>query len=193
LGAFSFFPSKNLGAFGDGGLMTTNDDEVARLCRMLRVHGSEKRYYNEMLGYCSRLDEMQAAFLRVKLKRLDESNEGRRAVAQRYQALLADCTEIITPSDSPNSRHVYHQYTIRVPAEKRDALAAKLQESGIGTMIYYPVPLHRLPVYLKAEHQPLPQTEKAAREVISLPIWPTLPLESQQEITTAIKSCLAKL
>ncbi len=193
LGAFSFFPSKNLGAFGDGGLMTTNDDQVARACRMLRVHGSEKRYFNEMFGYCSRLDEIQAAFLRVKLKRIEESNDGRRAVAQRYNALFADCSEIVTPLDSPNSKHVFHQYTLRVPAEKRDALAASLQESGIGTMIYYPVPLHRLPVYQSAEHQPLPHTEKAAREVISLPIWPTLAAENQQEIASALKSCLAKL
>ncbi len=189
IGAFSFFPSKNLGGFGDGGLMTTNDDKLAEQCRMLRVHGSLKKYYNEIIGYNSRLDEMQAAVLRVKLKYLDESNEGRRKVAARYAEVFRG-SDVLTPTEVEGAKHVFHQYTVRVPAAKRDLVAEKLAEKGIGTMIYYPVPLHRLTVYKAMPHQPLPHTDKASEEVISLPIWPTLSTEAQLEVAAAVKSVL---
>lgn len=190
LGAFSFFPSKNLGAFGDGGLMTTNCDKAAEMCRMLRMHGSKKKYHNEMIGYNSRLDELQAAFLRVKLKYLAASNEGRRDAANRYRELLMSIPGVTPPMPSKDSTHVYHQYTIRVPAEKRDTLHTKLAENGVSTMIYYPVPLHKLPVYQGMKHTELPVTEQAAREVISLPIWPTISPETQVAVVAAIKSIL---
>lgn len=190
IAAFSFYPSKNLGAFGDGGLVTTNDDAFASKMKMLRVHGSRKNYFNEMIGYCSRLDEIQAAFLRVKLRYLDASNEGRRSAARRYDEAMSGVPGVTTPAVSEGSHHVYHQYTIRVPANKRDGVAEQLGAKGIATMIYYPVPLHRLPVYASALHAPLPHTEAASHEVISLPIWPTLPIESQLEVVHAIRSAL---
>lgn len=190
LGAFSFFPSKNLGAFGDGGLMTTQLDEVADTCRLLRNHGSRKRYYNEMLGYNSRLDEMQAAFLRIKLKYLDEANQGRREVASRYTEMFLGTDAIVAPVEARGAKHVFHQYTLRIRGGKRDEVHARLGEAGIATMLYYPVPLHRLQVYERMAHAPLPQTELASQEVISLPIWPTLSSETQFEVAQAIRSLL---
>jgi dTDP-4-amino-4,6-dideoxygalactose transaminase len=190
-GAFSFFPSKNLGAMGDGGMMTTNDDSIADKMRMLRVHGSRKRYHNEMVGYCSRLDELQAAFLRIKLGYLDSSNQGRRSAATRYREMLGDIAGVTVPSEAPGTSHVFHQYTIRVPAEKRDTVHTRLAEAGIGTMIYYPIPVHQCPVYAQQAHRPLPETERAAREVLSLPIWPTLSADTQWEVAAALRSALA--
>jgi len=190
MGAFSFFPSKNLGAFGDAGLVTTNDDKLAELCRKLRVHGSIQRYRNEMIGYNSRMDELQAALLRIKLKRLDEANEGRRLVARRYNEVFKGIPGVVTPNDAPHSKHVYHQYTLRVPASKRDVLHEKLAEQGIGSMIYYPIPLHQLPVYQAMKWGPFPIAEKAAEEVISLPIWPTLSSEAQLEVAGAVQAIL---
>ncbi|MFM6005087.1 MAG: DegT/DnrJ/EryC1/StrS family aminotransferase, partial [Sphaerospermopsis kisseleviana] len=145
VGAYSFFPSKNLGAYGDGGLIVTDNDQIAETARMLRVHGSKKKYHNEVLGYNSRLDTLQAAILRVKLPHIDNWNNGRRTVAKTYNQLLADIPSIITPQISEG--HVFHQYTIRVLDGKRDAVQKYLTEQGIGSMIYYPVPQDQLPVY----------------------------------------------
>jgi len=184
-GCYSFFPSKTLGAFGDGGLIATDDDEVAEKARMLRVHGSKKKYYNETVGYNSRLDEIQAAILRVKLPRIDQANEARRKAAHKYNELLKDIPEIITPYEDARAKHVYHQYTIRVLNGKRDGLQQCLAGRGIGTMIYYPVPVHKLPIY-KDTAPLLSVAEKLAGEVLSLPIWPNIAEEVQREVVEGI-------
>jgi dTDP-4-amino-4,6-dideoxygalactose transaminase len=174
VGAYSFFPSKNLGAFGDGGLVTTDDDDLAASVRMLRAHGAKKKYANEVLGYNSRLDEVQAAMLRVKLPYLDENNAGRQRVAGRYNELLDNVHGVTTPVLSDGgAASVFHQYTIRVAGGHRDALVAKLAADGISTMVYYPTPVHRLPVYAQLNVS-CPLAEAAAGEVMSLPIWPTM-------------------
>jgi dTDP-4-amino-4,6-dideoxygalactose transaminase len=190
LGAFSFFPSKNLGAFGDGGLVTTNDDDLAASVRMLRAHGAKKKYANEVLGYNSRLDEVQAAMLRIKLPHLDENNAGRRRVAARYNELLADVDGITPPLlTHMGADSVMHQYTIRVSGGRRDAVAQSLNESGISTMVYYPTPVHRLPVYRDLAIS-CPQAEAAAAEVLSLPIWPTLDDGGIERVAKGIISAL---
>lgn len=185
VGAFSFFPTKPLGGFGDGGLIATNNDDVAEVARMLRTHGSRKKYYNEMFGYNSRLDEVQAAMLRIKLRHLDEANESRRAVAARYRELLADVPGIELPEEDTNSYHVYHQYTIRIRDCNRDEVQHNLKKQGVGTMVYYPLPLHQLPVYRDAKTR-LPHAELAAMQVLSLPMWPELDEESQRSIVHAL-------
>jgi len=187
VGAFSFFPSKNLGAYGDGGLVTTNDDAVAELARMLRVHGAKKKYHNEVLGYNSRLDTLQAAILRVKLKYIDQWNEGRRRVAQQYNNLLAGVEGIVTPELSDG--HVFHQYTVRVLAGKRDPVKEYLAEQGIGSMVYYPVPQDRLPIY-QDRYEVCDVSQQLAGEVLSLPIWPELETETIKLIVETLKQAL---
>lgn len=185
VGCYSFFPSKTLGAFGDGGLITTDDEEMAEVARMLRVHGSKKKYYNETIGYNSRLDEIQAAILRVKLPYIDEANEGRRKAAHRYNELLKDIPGIVTPFEDPDGKHVYHQYTIRVLSGCRDELKEHLAEQGIGTMIYYPIPVHQLPVY-KENSPTLPIAERVATEVLSLSLWPGIGEELQGRVAREV-------
>lgn len=187
VGAYSFFPSKNLGAFGDGGLIATDDDAVADLARMLRAHGSKKKYHNEVLGYNSRLDAMQAAFLRVKLPHVDAWNANRRAAAQRYGQLLGDHPSVIAPAVVDG--HVFHQYTVRLPGADRDAVQAKLQEAGVGTMVYYPVPQDQLPVY-RDSYAPQPVTMQLATEVLSLPIGPSLSTEDQRYVVDQLLPAL---
>lgn len=189
VGCFSFFPSKNLGAFGDGGLIASNNDEIAEVARMLRVHGARKKYYNEMIGYNSRLDEIQAAILRVKLPHVDEWNESRRQAAQRYNHLLKDVRGIITPYEDPNAKHIYHQYTIRVQNGHRDELKEHLSKNGIGTMVYYPVPVHQLPIY-KGNRPALPVTDQVAGEVLSLPIWPRIGAEVKARVAEVLRQGL---
>lgn len=184
VGAFSFFPSKNLGAYGDGGLITTNDDAIADLARMLRVHGAKKKYHNEVLGYNSRLDTLQAAILRVKLPHIDQWNAGRRRVASLYNQLLADVPEIIIPELSDG--HVFHQYTIRVLNGKRDQLANSLAAAGISTMIYYPIPQDRLPIY-SGQYPINPVSDQLSKQVLSLPIWAELDDEAIAWIVENIK------
>jgi dTDP-4-amino-4,6-dideoxygalactose transaminase len=183
VGAYSFFPSKNLGAYGDGGLIATDDDNVAEMARMLRAHGAKKKYHNEVLGYNSRLDTIQAAILRVKLPYIDKWNEGRRRVAQTYRELLANVPGIVTPEVVDG--HVFHQYTIRVAGGKRDDLAKVLNEQGVGTMIYYPIPQDRLPVYL-GQYPVLSVSESLTGEVLSLPIWPELEYEIHYQVVNAL-------
>lgn len=186
VGCYSFFPSKNLGAYGDGGLMVTPDDELAATMKMLRVHGSRKKYYNETVGYNSRLDEMQAAILRVKLPHIAKWNEARRAVAKRYNELFKGHDRIITPEVADG--HVFHQYTLRVVGVDRDQLQEKLAAEGIGTMVYYPVPCHKLKLYEESHKGVVcPTTEKLAAQVISLPIWPELDAETQARVADALK------
>ncbi|NES18709.1 MAG: DegT/DnrJ/EryC1/StrS family aminotransferase [Symploca sp. SIO3E6] len=187
VGAFSFFPSKNLGAYGDGGLVATNDDAVAEVARMLRVHGAKKKYHNEVLGYNSRLDTLQAAILRVKLNYIDQWNQGRRRVAQQYNDLLAGVEGLVTPELSDG--HVFHQYTVRVLAGKRDPVKTYLAEQGIGSMVYYPVPQDRLPIY-QGRYEVCAVSQQLAGEVLSLPIWPELETETIKLIVETLKQSL---
>ncbi|WP_284643285.1 DegT/DnrJ/EryC1/StrS family aminotransferase [Paenibacillus silviterrae] len=187
VGCFSFFPTKNLGTYGDGGLVTTNDAEIARLIGMLRAHGSEKKYHNEMFGYNSRLDELHAAILRVKLPKIDEWNQKRREIAAEYRRELCEIQDIVLPEEKENVKHVYHQFTIRVKNGHREPLKQFLADKGIGSMVYYPVPLHRLPVY-QEEHWSFVLSEKAAEEVLSLPMWPLMSAVTQSEVISAVKA-----
>ncbi|MBL1209694.1 DegT/DnrJ/EryC1/StrS family aminotransferase [Geminocystis sp. GBBB08] len=185
VGAYSFYPTKNLGAYGDGGMIVTNSDNIGELAQMLRVHGAKKNYHNELLGYNSRLDSLQACILRVKLKYINQWNKARRNIAENYNQLLANHPNIITPTITKG--HVFHQYTIRVTNGKRDALKDYLANLGIGSMIYYPIPQDQLPVY-KGQYQPNPITMKLAQEVLSLPIFPELSLEKVTEVAQAINN-----
>lgn len=192
VGCFSFFPTKNLGAYGDGGLIATNNAMIAEEARMLRVHGAKRKYNNEAFGYNSRLDELQAAILRVKLPYIDKWNEARRNIAHAYDEALKEISGVITPYEKQESKHVYHQYTIRVIGGKRSQLQEKLKARGISTMVYYPTPVHQLPVYKKMKIQ-LPIAEKLATEVTSLPIWPEMTWDEQKRVVREIKDILAHL
>jgi dTDP-4-amino-4,6-dideoxygalactose transaminase len=185
IGSLSFFPSKNLGAYGDGGMVITNEGSHAETIDVLRRQGGKKKYFHEVLGFNSRLDAMQAAILKVKLGYLDEWNSGRRMVAHRYNDLLSGLP-LEVPYESPDCYHVYHQYTIRT--RRRDELAAYLKEAGIATNVYYPVPLHRQPLYAEAASLQLPHSEAAADEVLSLPIFPELTEQDQLFISDTIRS-----
>ena len=185
VGAFSFYPTKNLGAYGDGGLLVTDDDALALTARELRNHGSVGRYDNHLVGYNSRLDELQAAILRVKLPRVDAWNLARRAVAERYCELLADLPDVATPEVSAG--HVFHQYTIRVQASQRDTVAVKLEAAGIRTAVYYPLPQDRLPA-IQAAAGSL-QSDQVAQEVLSLP----MPQGHSTELLTFVAHTLRRL
>jgi dTDP-4-amino-4,6-dideoxygalactose transaminase len=194
VGAFSFFPSKNLGAFGDAGLLATDDDEVAESARMLRAHGSRTKYYNETLGYNSRLDSLQAAFLRVKLPHVDTWNERRRAVAATYDALLGSVHGLRRPAFVAG--HVFHQYTVRVGSNRRDDAKAELDSRGIGSAIYYPVALDGLQPFRRSstwsfspEHT---EATRAASTVLSLPIGPSLSAVEQHRIADVLTSILGR-
>ena len=186
-GCHSFFPSKNLGCYGDGGMVTTNDDAVAEQLRMLRNHGSKVRYYHDIVGYNSRLDELQAVVLRAKLKRLPGYNQERRRAAHTYSRLLA---EVVTPPQEDGiGTHIYHQYTLLT--DQRDAIMQKLQDNNIGCAIYYPVPLHQQKVFADICKQvSLPVTEDVASRCMSLPIYPELTDEMVTQVTDVIKSAV---
>ena len=192
VGCFSFFPTKNLGAMGDGGLLTTNSQVIKDRVLALRNHGGAVRYYHEEIGVNSRLDEVQAAILRVKFKHIDEWNKKRRTNAYRYNDLFANCADIETPTEIENSYCVYHQYTVKIP--NRDEVHAMLQESGVGAMLYYPVPLHLQKVheYLGVKEGALPLTEENTKLVISLPMFPELTAEEQKTVADTLISCIAK-
>jgi dTDP-4-amino-4,6-dideoxygalactose transaminase len=189
MGCLSFFPSKNLGAYGDAGMLVTNREEIAEKIKILRVHGCKEKYYSLMNGYNSRLDELQAAILRVKLKYLDQWNKMRRQNAAYYNELFKQygLKEIITPYESPQTKHVYHLYTIRT--QKRDELQKFLKIKGISTGVYYPVPLHLQEVYKNSGYKlgDFPVSEKAAQETLSLPMYPELTEEDQQRIVKQIR------
>lgn len=186
---YSFFPTKNLGAYGDAGMIITADDEIGEKMRVIRVHGSKPKYYHHVLGYNSRLDELQAAILNVKFPHLNDWSEKRREKAANYTKLLKEAVGdlVTTPYEEEFNHHVYHQYTIRVP--KRDELQAYLKEQGVSTMVYYPQPLHLQPVfeYLGYKKGDLPETEKAAAEAISLPMFPELKDEQQAYVVEKIR------
>jgi dTDP-4-amino-4,6-dideoxygalactose transaminase len=187
VGAYSFFPSKNLGAYGDGGLIATNDDAIADLSRMLRVHGAKKKYHNEIIGYNSRLDTLQAAILRVKLPHIDEWNAGRRRVASLYTQLLKNIPEIIAPEVV--SGHVFHQYTIRIVKGDRDKVASDLAAKGISTMIYYPIPQDQLPIYA-GKYPANPISDLLGTQVLSLPIWPELNRSIAEEVIGCLRTSI---
>ncbi len=189
-GAISFFPSKNLGAFGDAGMVVTNDPVLAEKARMIIVHGYKKKYYHEILGVNSRLDTLQAAILKVKLKYLEEWHEARRRAAHTYNRLFAG-SDIVVPHEAPGCKHIYHQYTLRV--SRRDVVAKQLAEKKIPHAIYYPIPLH----LQKAFRDPavpegsFPVTEQAAREVLSLPMHTELSEEQQEFIAVSVREAMA--
>lgn len=189
-GAYSFFPSKNLGAFGDGGLFVTDNDEIADTVRMLRVHGAKKKYFNEAIGYNSRLDTIQAAILRCKLPHIDEWNEGRRLAASRYNAMFAEVPGVVTPVEAGYTRHVYHQYTVRILGGKRDAVQSSLTEQGIGSFVYYPVPVNALPVYAGLPEADCPVSDALTGEVLSLPIWPAISSGVQERVVAAVSAAI---
>jgi dTDP-4-amino-4,6-dideoxygalactose transaminase len=182
---FSFYPTKNLGAYGDGGMVTTDNPDIAERVDLLRRQGGKARYYHEVLGFNSRLDEIQAALLRVKLRHLDDWQAKRRQIAARYDGLLSGL-DVVTPFVRPGVTHVYHQYTIRV--SKRDELHASLKDRGVSTMIYYPLPLHLQKMYddLGYAKGSLPVSEQAGHEVLSLPMYPELTDEQIQGVVEAI-------
>ena len=191
IGCFSFFPTKNLGAFGDGGLCTTNDEALATRLRQLRVHGMEPKYYHAMIGGNFRLDELQAAVLRVKLPHLDRWHAGRQRNAAFYDrafevAGLGD--QVFTPVAVPGQRHIYNQYVVRVP--ERDRLRAYLAECGVGTEVYYPVPLHMQEcfAYLGYKPEDCPESARAAAETLALPIFPELTERQLQHVVDSIAS-----
>jgi dTDP-4-amino-4,6-dideoxygalactose transaminase len=198
VGAFSFFPTKNLGGCGDGGAMTVQQDNLAADLRMLKEHGSRQRYYHEAIGVNSRLDALQAAVLQVKLRYLEQWNQDRRALAENYDQLLAPLPGIILPQALVGGTHVWNQYTIRVlsdtasPSNRRDRVREQLLERGIISMIYYPIPLHQQQVYqdLGDAPSPLPHTEQVAMEVLSLPLFPGMTLAEQERVVYALKEIL---
>lgn len=189
VGCFSFFPSKNLGGFGDGGMIVTNNEELAEKIRILRVHGSKSKYFHSMVGYNSRLDALQAAILSVKLRYLSSWTKKRQEHAELYNQLFENA-EVLTPFVEKYNYHIYNQYTIRV--NNRDKLREHLKEKEIGTEIYYPLPLHLQECYRHLGYQEgdLPESEKAAKETLSLPVYPELRKEQQKEIVWHIKEYL---
>jgi len=190
---FSFYCSKNLGAYGEAGSITTNDEKLADDLRALREHGQSTRYYHPIVGYNARLDEIQAAILRIKLRRLDEWNSRRQAIAVRYNQQLAGL-DVITPEIPSGGRHVFYCYAIRVPGGRRDALRAYLTERGIGTQIHYPVPIHMQEAaqFLGYRKGDLPVTEKVAGEVLSLPMFAELTDAQIDRVATSVTEFMRK-
>jgi dTDP-4-amino-4,6-dideoxygalactose transaminase len=196
LGCFSFYPTKNLGAFGDAGMVVTDNPDLAEKVRMLRVHGSQPKYFHKSIGINSRLDTIQAAILMVKIRYLERWTAERQKKAERYQALFQDLLSSVDgfrlPTIQYQNRHIFHQYVIRVPG--RDRLRQFLAEEGIGTDIYYPVPLHLQECYsfLKYRRGDLPNSEKASEEVLALPIYPELTEDQQRVVVNRIRAFYKK-
>jgi dTDP-4-amino-4,6-dideoxygalactose transaminase len=188
--AFSFYPGKNLGACGEAGAVTTNDAELAQKIRMLRDHGQAKKYYHDIEGYNGRLDSIQAGLLRVKLQRLAEWNASRQGSAARYRKLLAEVDGVGLPHEPSWTKPVYHLFVIRV--EEREEVQRRLTEAGIGTGIHYPVPLHLQKAYSAMGHKAgdFPVTEKAAREILSLPMYPGLTEAQLQRVCNAVQESM---
>ena len=187
IGTFSFFPSKNLGGYGDGGMIVTQDDTLAMRLRRLRVHGGEKTYYHEEVGYNSRLDSLQAAVLAAKLAHLEKWSAARRKNAEYYNKAFADLSEVRTPTVEAVNESIYNQDTLRV--ENRDGLQSHLKSAGIGNSVYYPLPLHLQPcfAYLGYKKGAFPESEKASAEVLSLPVYPELTQSQMDEVIGAVR------
>jgi dTDP-4-amino-4,6-dideoxygalactose transaminase len=190
IGCTSFFPSKNLGCYGDGGALMTNDDELAQKIRMIANHGQRIRYYHDLVGCNSRLDTIQAAVLRIKLRSLDSYIAARRAAADYYDRAFAGHPKITVPYRTGNTRHVFHQYTLQINGANRDELQAHLAAQHIPSMIYYPVPCHRQKMFTE-HHQPMPVTESLTERVISLPVHTELDEEQLQHITEQVLKFLS--
>jgi dTDP-4-amino-4,6-dideoxygalactose transaminase len=202
IGCFSFYPTKNLGACGDGGAVTTNDSAIAAAIRMLREHGEQTRYLHSSIGINSRLDALQAAILQIKLRYLDTWNDQRRAIATRYHQFLSHVPGVVTPQELAGSQGVWNQYTIRLsrgdhksdgtPVSYRDWMRSQLQERGVSSMVYYPRPLHLQPVYQSLGYQlgQLPVAEQACHQVLSLPMFPELSIQEQDQVFYSLKNCL---
>lgn len=193
IGTFSFFPTKNLGGYGDGGMVVTGSGNIADKIRTLRFHGTKTKYYHDQIGYNSRLDELQAAVLRVKLKYLDQWNAGRRAKAQHYEELLDGLVQkekLILPGKDPDCLPVYHLFVIRT--DRREELMKALNENGVSSAVYYPVPLHlqKAFAYLGYSRGDLPVTEKACSQALALPCYPELTGEEQERIAAVVKEAL---
>ncbi len=191
IGCFSFYPSKNLGAAGDGGMLTTDEERLAERLRRLRIHGGATEYHHNEVGINSRLDSMQAAVLRVKLKHLDSWSEARRQKAARYQQLFQEADlnfELVSPYVRPEGLHIFHQFVVRTP-QHRDALMKHLSDQGVGTKVYYPVPLHLQECfsYLGYREGDFPETERAARETLALPVYPELTDEQQLYVVETLR------
>ena len=197
-GAFSFFPSKNLGGFGDGGLVVTQTSEHAAAARALSNHGAAKKYANETVGYNSRLDELQAALLRVRLPQAPAFNEARRAVAAAYREAIAASASLaghVELPPSPAGDHVFHQFAIRVPADARDRIADGMRARGVATAVYYPTPCSRLPAYARFADNgpPHPEADRAAASILHLPIGPHLRSDQIEQVVAALSESLAEL
>ena len=197
VGCFSFYPTKNLGGMGDGGMLTTSDEALADQLSLYAAHGMEPRYYHRVVGINSRLDSIQAAVLNVKIKRIDQWNQQRKENAARYDRLFRAANleqRVILPKTARKQHHVWNQYTIRVPNGQRDTLRSFLAKAKIGSEIYYPVPLHAQECFEPLGYQPgsLPETEKAAAEVLSLPIFPELTEAHQVAVVEQIHRYFAK-
>jgi len=194
IGTTSFFPSKNLGCYGDGGALYTNDDSLAEEIRSIANHGMKVRYHHDRIGLNSRLDTIQAAILRVKLKYLDQYNQARIQAADRYDRLFASCSALKTPFRVADSDHIFHQYTLRLLDGDRQELTKYLASKGIPAMIYYPVPLHRQVAFAEyqqvAKTKEFPVTDQLCGSVFSLPMHTELTLEQQEYIAGAILSYL---
>lgn len=189
-GCISFFPSKNLGGYGDGGMIVTDSSENAALLRKLRSHGSVQKYKSEVQGWNSRLDELQAAILRAKLPHLDDWNASRAEKAKLYNEALAGIEGVQVPVAAPNRTHVFHQYTLRVA--NRDKVAVELGKAGVQTAVYYPIPLHLQPMYAELGYREgdLPEAERASREALSLPIYPELTEGEIERIGSTLRSIM---
>jgi len=201
VGCFSFFPTKNLGACGDGGAITTNDPAIAKQMRILKEHGSPERYRHDFIGINSRIDAIQAVILTVKLPYLDYWNEQRRRAAQYYQELLHSIPQLKLPQALVGGSSVWNQYTVCITDKKsptietRELIKNKLQDKGIISMIYYPIPLHLQPVYQDLGYQKgqLPLVEQAAQEVLSLPMFPGISETEQERVAYGVKDCLVEV
>jgi dTDP-4-amino-4,6-dideoxygalactose transaminase len=188
--ATSFYPGKNLGAYGEAGAVLTRDAEIARRLRGLRNHGSEAKYEHPELGFNSRLDTLQAVVLRAKLARLAAWNAARRVAARRYDALLTDVDAVTPPATLPGNEHVWHLYIVRVP--RRDAVLSALHDAGIGAGVHYPIPVHLQGAFRNLGHQPgdFPEAERAAQEILSLPLFPEITPQQQQRVVEALEKAL---
>ena len=196
-GCFSFYPTKNLGGFGDGGMITTNDDQLAERIRLLANHGMQPRYYHTEIGVNSRLDAIQAAVLSIKIKRISQINEARRANANRYHRLFNANglnSLIQLPKEAEDCYHVWNQYSIRFRSHDRDEVRQRLTDCGIGTEIYYPIPLHQQKCFLSLFTDPdaMHETNMAAQEVLCLPIFPEITAEEQNAVVDRLVTCLSQ-